>query len=72
MTNEPGLKETGVIEVNEWASRAALDVLGQAGFGHSFYAINDPNNELIRTFRGIFAPGRKGQIVFLLGLSLPE
>ena len=70
--NEPVLRGTGVVEVNEWASRATLDIIGQGGFGHTFNAINDPSNELNRTYRGIFAPSRTGQMLGILGFLLPQ
>ncbi len=60
------------IEVNEWASRATLDIIGQGGFGQSFGAIQDPNNELSRTYRSIFVPGRTGQILGVLGFLMPQ
>ncbi len=60
------------IEVNEWASRATLDIIGQGGFGQSFMAIQDPHNALSRTYRRIFAPGRSGQILGVLGFLLPQ
>lgn len=60
------------IEVNEWASRATLDITGQGGFGQSFMAIQDPDNALSRTYRSIFAPDRTGQILGVLGFLLPQ
>ncbi|KAL8969481.1 MAG: hypothetical protein Q9197_004320 [Variospora fuerteventurae] len=60
------------IEVNEWASRATLDIIGQGGFGQSFNAIQDPDNPLSRTYRGIFQPGRAGQMLGILGFLLPQ
>ena len=60
------------IEVNEWASRATLDIIGQGGFGQSFGAIQDPDNALSRTYRSIFVPGRTGQILGVLGFLMPQ
>ncbi|KAL8758460.1 MAG: hypothetical protein Q9199_001478 [Rusavskia elegans] len=60
------------IEVNEWASRATLDIIGQGGFGQSFNAIQDPDNALSRTYRSMFKPGRVGQILGVLGFLLPQ
>ena len=60
------------IEVNEWASRATLDIIGQGGFGQSFNAIMDPNNALSQTYRNIFKPGPAGQILGMLGFVLPQ
>jgi hypothetical protein len=61
-----------IVEVNDWASRAALDIIGHGGFGHPFDAIKDPNNELSRTYSGIFAPGRAEQMMGILGFLLPQ
>ncbi|KAL8839542.1 MAG: hypothetical protein Q9176_004403 [Flavoplaca citrina] len=62
----------GRVEVNGWASRATLDIIGQGGFGQSFDAIQDPDNEISRTYRSMFKPGRVGQILGILGFLLPQ
>lgn len=67
---DPG--ETICIEVNEWASRGTLDIIGQGGFGQGFNAIQDPNNAVSQTYRSIFVPGRTGQILGVLGFLLPQ
>ena len=64
--------KVAVVEVNEWAMRAALDIIGQGGFGQSFNAIQDPDNALSRTYRNLFRPGRTGQILGMLGFLLPQ
>lgn len=71
-SSESGVKGSDVVEVNEWASRASLDIIGQGGFGHAFDAINDPSNDLTRTYRGIFAPGRTGQVLEIMVFLLPQ
>ena len=60
------------IEVNGWASRGALDIIGVAGMGRDFGAIQDPENDLNQTYRKIFAPGRTGQILGILDIFLPS
>ena len=65
-------RNVAVIEVNEWAMRAALDIIGQGGFGQSFNAIRDPDNALSQTYRSLFRPGRTGQILGMLGFLLPQ
>ncbi|KAL8921051.1 MAG: hypothetical protein Q9208_005942 [Pyrenodesmia sp. 3 TL-2023] len=68
-----GASDEGMsIEVNEWASRATLDIIGQGGFGQSFNAIQDPDNALSQTYRNMFKPGRVGQILGILGFLLPQ
>ena len=69
---EPASNRDISIEVNEWASRAALDIIGQGGFGQSFNAIQNPDNALSQTYRRIFVPGRTGQILGILGFLLPQ
>lgn len=71
-STELGPGKSGSVEVNEWASRATLDIIGQGGFGQSFNAIQDPNNEISRTYRSMFKPGRVGQILGVLGFLLPQ
>ncbi|KAL8707912.1 MAG: hypothetical protein Q9220_007132 [cf. Caloplaca sp. 1 TL-2023] len=60
------------VEVNGWASRATLDIIGQGGFGQSFNAIQDPDNALSETYRGLFRANRGGQILGMLGFLLPQ
>jgi cytochrome P450 len=62
---------TKTIEVNSWASRAALDIIGVAGMGKDFCSLADPDSTLNQTYRKIFTPGRAGQILGLLRLFLP-
>lgn len=60
-----------VIEFAGWASRATLDIIGVAGMGQDFNAIQDPNTELNATYRKVFQPTREAQMLGLLGLFLP-
>ena len=66
-----GEKPSANIDVKDWASRATLDIIGLAGLGRDFDAIKDPDNELIRTYKRIFSPGRGGQIVAALFMIAP-
>ena len=64
-------KHRKTIEVNAWASRAALDIIGVAGMGKDFCSMADPISALNQTYRKIFSPGRTGQLLGLLGVFLP-
>jgi cytochrome P450 len=68
-----GLEQKGVaaIDVGSWASRVTLDIIGVAGMGHDFNAIDDPKSELNSCYRAIFQHNRAGHILNLLGLILP-
>ncbi|TVY62299.1 Cytochrome P450 monooxygenase FUM15, partial [Lachnellula suecica] len=60
-----------VIEAGEWASRATLDIIGVAGMGQDFNAIQDPDNLLSTTYRKIFKPSRGAMLMGLMNLFLP-
>ena len=61
------------VEIFDWASRAALDVIGVAGMGRDFNALSDDKvNHNRRTYRGAFKPSRAAQVFSMLQLLLPE
>lgn len=60
-----------IIEFAGWASRATLDIIGVAGMGQDFNAIQDPNTELNATYRKVFQPSREAQMLGMLSLFLP-
>ena len=66
------IEDAPVVEIGGWGSRAALDIIGVAGMGKDFDAIEDPNTELNATYRNVFQPSRQQQIMGLLGLFLPQ
>ncbi|RYP68909.1 hypothetical protein DL770_008367 [Monosporascus sp. CRB-9-2] len=67
-----GKRNSAVIEVGDWASRATLDIIGVAGLGKDFGAIRDPDTKLSRTYRNVFSPSREAQRLALLTLLLPN
>lgn len=70
--SESGTKDkaTAVLEVGNWASRIALDIIGVSGLGRDFGAIRDPQNELNQTYQTLFKPNRQARILGTLGLFL--
>ncbi|KAL8870147.1 MAG: hypothetical protein Q9174_003739 [Haloplaca sp. 1 TL-2023] len=60
-----------VAEIGGFASRATLDIIGVAGMGKDFGAIQDPTTELNATYRRVFQPSRQAQILALLSLFVP-
>jgi cytochrome P450 len=63
---------TPVIDVGSWSARATLDIIGVAGMGKDFGAIQDEDALLSRTYRKIFKPNRGAMILGLLGVLLPS
>lgn len=70
----PDLKvdsDEAIIEIHEWAGRATLDIIGLTGMGRDFNAIADPNNELSKIYRTIFAPTPGAQLLQFFTVFLP-
>ncbi|KAF2759872.1 cytochrome P450 [Pseudovirgaria hyperparasitica] len=42
--------------VSDWVTRATLDIIGAAGFGQSFNAIDEPQGELHQVYKNVFSP----------------
>lgn len=66
------VKNAPVVEFGGWANRATLDIIGVAGMGHDFNAIQDPDNELNRTYRSLFHSSGEAQLLRFLSLLLPS
>ncbi|KAG4029847.1 hypothetical protein MFRU_014g01420 [Monilinia fructicola] len=64
-------KGVAYVEAMQWASRITLDIIGTAGLGVNFGAIQDPDTLLNRTYRTVFKPTRSAQILGFLQLFLP-
>ncbi|KAL8998338.1 MAG: hypothetical protein Q9169_002551 [Polycauliona sp. 2 TL-2023] len=59
------------VEIGDWSSRATLDIIGSAGMGHDFGAIEDPKTELNTTYRTVFQPSGQAAFLGLLSLFVP-
>ncbi|KAI1190005.1 cytochrome P450 [Nemania serpens] len=71
-TDSEKAHNSAVIEVGNWASRVTLDIIGVAGLGHDFGAIQDQNSELNETYRRLFQPGRQARIMGVLSMLVPQ
>ena len=67
----PKDENTSVVEISQWTSRATLDIIGVAGMGHDFKAIQDPDTEIMSTYRKIFQPTGQAQFLAVLSLVIP-
>ncbi|MCJ1237413.1 hypothetical protein MMC14_005398 [Varicellaria rhodocarpa] len=63
---------SAVIALDNWLSRATLDIIGMAGMGHNFDSIHNPDNELNRIYRTIFTPSTQAKILGIASLFLPR
>ncbi|KAL8767275.1 MAG: hypothetical protein Q9209_006201 [Squamulea sp. 1 TL-2023] len=60
------------IDVDEWVSRATLDIIGLATFGNNFNTIRAPSNTVAEAYRTILSPNRWSQMLGFLRFFLPE
>ncbi|KAL8940190.1 MAG: hypothetical protein Q9216_002941 [Gyalolechia sp. 2 TL-2023] len=70
--NTRELSKAPAVEIGNWSSRSTLDIVGSAGMGHDFGAIDNPMDELNVTYRKIVgSPSRQANMLGLLSLFLP-
>ena len=67
-----GLDDAPIVEISGWSSRATLDIVGRAGTGVEFDAIENPDTKLNTTYRNVFSPSRQQRLMGILGLFLPQ
>lgn len=59
---------TGIVDIDNWGGRIALDIIGKAGFGSDFNALSNPNTPLNTSYREAFIPDSKSTLIFLLSM----
>ena len=68
-TNDKGT----VIQFENWLSRCTLDIIGIAGMGFDFNAINNPDTELNNHYRTVFGgqSSSAARMLMFLGMIIP-
>ncbi|KAF2718396.1 cytochrome P450 78A3 [Polychaeton citri CBS 116435] len=61
----------GVVEVDDWVSRATLDIIGVSGMGQDFNSLHDPQNKLSMTYKTIFNPSKVARYLQIAGIFMP-
>ncbi|CAK7235748.1 hypothetical protein SBRCBS47491_009401 [Sporothrix bragantina] len=65
-------EESTHLEINSWASRVTLDIIGEAGLGRDFRALDNPNNKLTTTYHSMLNPTGAARTLAILGLIFPR
>lgn len=69
---ETGPKATGKssasVNIDDWAGRVSLDIIGQAGFGSEFSSLSHPHTALNTSYRAAFVPNDNSKMIFILSL----
>lgn len=64
-------KDSAVLDVSHWVSRATFDAIGLAGFDYNFHCLKDETEEVYLAYRKMFnvadkGPGLKGLVQLYL------
>jgi cytochrome P450 len=61
-----------VVNFASWLNRTTLDIIGIAGLGVDFGAVQNPDSELNVSYRSVFSPSKQARMLMLLGAFLPQ
>jgi cytochrome P450 len=65
-------KNESIVEVNQWASRATLDIIGVSALGREFNTLNNSDDELLPLYEWIFNPSRQLFLWAVLHTFIPR
>jgi len=65
-------KRSCVIEVNEWAGRVTLDIIGVAALGRDFNSLRNNNDELAALYQWLFHFDKSKKLWFLITQFIPR
>ncbi|KAF2157494.1 cytochrome P450 [Myriangium duriaei CBS 260.36] len=62
----PTLREdqSATLEINHWANKVTMDIIGVAGLGRDFNALRNSDDELIQNYEELLEPGTEKSIFF--------
>lgn len=62
----------GVLDINHWANKVAMDIIGVAGLGRQFNSLYSAEDELIDNYQEILEPSYEKGLYFAAALMLPR
>ncbi|OCK81565.1 putative P450 monooxygenase [Lepidopterella palustris CBS 459.81] len=71
-TSETNGNPSSVIEVNHWASKVTMDIIGLAGLGRDIQALKNSDDDLIKNYEEILEPTAEKAIYFALNMIFPQ
>ena len=69
-TSNEKAKIMGDIEINHWANKVTMDIIGLAGLGREFNALKNSNDLLIQNYEEILEPTTEKVVYFALNILL--
>ena len=65
-------QKSDVVNIETWAARVALDIIGLAGMGQDFGSIQDEHSELHMAYRQMFTPTKSRLVLIFLSFLFPQ
>jgi cytochrome P450 len=71
ITDAPaGRERSSVIEISTWASKVTIDIIGIAGLGRNFEAVEKAGDPLQETYEELLEPDREKLVFAMMSLAL--
>ncbi|KAF2156400.1 putative P450 monooxygenase [Myriangium duriaei CBS 260.36] len=64
-------KQSANVEINHWANKVTMDIIGVAGLGRDFNVLHNSDDELIRNYEELLEPSKSKTLFFLLQVLGP-
>ncbi|EGP83633.1 putative P450 monooxygenase [Zymoseptoria tritici IPO323] len=64
--------DTAVVEVNHWATKVTVDIIGMAAMGRDFQTLKNTQDPLVEVYEELLEPTFEKQLFFLCQLMLPQ
>jgi cytochrome P450 len=64
--------QTGVAEINHWANKVTMDIIGVAGLGREFNALKNSDDPLIQNYEELLEPTVEKLTFFAMQIVLPQ
>ncbi|EME78185.1 uncharacterized protein MYCFIDRAFT_50720 [Pseudocercospora fijiensis CIRAD86] len=61
----PGESKTSVVEINHWATKVTVDIIGLAAMGRDFQALKNSDDPLIQVYEELLEPTMEKQVYFV-------
>lgn len=71
-SNEKLKTPQSVVEINHWANKVTIDIIGVAGAGREFNSLLNSDDELIQNYEELLEPTTEKAVYFGLNLVLPR
>ncbi|KAH7124635.1 cytochrome P450 [Dactylonectria macrodidyma] len=66
VTDDHGQGSDTPVDLNIWASKVTLDIIGVAGLGHEFNSVHNANDPLAQAYTELLDPSKERSIYFLM------